>query len=279
MATKLRFGTAGIPISSEKRDGVSGILRVRELNLSAMELEFVRGVGMKKETAKKLGDVAKKNDVLLTSHAPYFINLASNDEKKVEASIKRLLDTARICYLAGGYSVVFHAGFFQDMPPKRAYGRVRLGIKNVVDVLNDEGIGVWVRPETTGKPSQFSGLEDLIAISQEFENVLPCIDFAHLHARSAGRYNSEKEFCAVMDMMEGGLGKESLRNMHIHMSGIEYTEKGERRHIPLEESDMKWKELMKCLKKRKVAGVVISESPLIEEDALRMKNYYLNTQI
>ena len=108
---------------------------------------------------------------------------------------------------------------------------------------------------------------------------MPCVDFAHLHARSGGKCNSEEEFCSVLDRLEDGLGKDALRQMHIHVSGIEYTEKGERRHLPLEESDLKWKELMECLKKRRVAGVLISESPILELDALRMKDYYLRTQI
>ena len=74
--------------------------------------------------------------------------------------------------------------------------------------------------------------------------------------------------------MEKALGKEGLHNMHIHLSGIEYGEKGEKNHLILEESDMNYKELLKVWKEFDIRGCVISESPNIEEDALLMKKYY-----
>ncbi len=274
-AEGLLFGTAGIPISSPKRDSISGINRVKELGLGAMELEFVRGVRMKEDTAISIGEAAERKKVMLTAHAPYFINLASEEPAKLDASIKRIADTARLAAAAGGYSVVFHAGFFQGREPKKVYMLVKAGIKRVCDILDDEGLDVWVRPETTGKKSQFSGLKDLLSISEEFEKVMPCIDFAHLHARTGGKYNTYEEFRGILEAVEDSLGKEGLLNMHIHASGIEYSEKGEIRHLPLEESDMNWRDMLRSWHDFGIKGVVISESPLIEDDALRMKDYYL----
>ncbi len=277
-AEALLFGTAGIPISSEKRDSIAGIKRVRELGLDAMELEFVRGVRMKDGTAKSTGEAAGREKVLLTAHAPYFINLASEEPAKLEGSIDRIVRAGRILHKAGGYSLVFHAGFFQGRRPEKVRKLVRAGIKRVCGIFEDEGIDIWVRPETTGKKSQFSGLKDLLSISEEFETVMPCIDFAHLHARSAGKYNTYGEFRGVLEAVERSLGREGLMNMHIHASGIEYSDKGEIRHLPLEESDMNWKDMLRSWHDFGIKGVVISESPLIEKDALLMKNYYLKIQ-
>ena len=277
-AEALLFGTAGIPISSEKRDSIAGIKRVRELGLDAMELEFVRGVRMKDGTAKSTGEAAGREKVLLTAHAPYFINLASEEPAKLKGSIDRIVRAGRILHKAGGYSLVFHAGFFQGRRPEKVRKLVRAGIKRVCGIFEDEGIDIWVRPETTGKKSQFSGLKDLLSISEEFETVMPCIDFAHLHARSAGKYNTYGEFRGVLEAVERSLGREGLMNMHIHASGIEYSDKGEIRHLPLEESDMNWKDMLRSWHDFGIKGVVISESPLIEKDALLMKNYYLKIQ-
>ncbi len=271
---RLRFGTAGIPLSTEKRSTVDGIKRVRELGLDAMELEFVRGVNMKPELAKKVKYVAKKHDVLLTAHAPYYINLNAAEKAKVEASKNRIIQSAERLYQAGGWSVVFHAGYYLKQPPESVYQRILEALRDIEKRLMDKGIKVWIRPELTGKPTQFGDLKEIVKLSEELEMVLPTIDFAHAHARNKGKCNSVEEWREMLAFMEDRLGREALDNMHIHMSGIDYTDKGEKRHLPLQESDMKWEDLLRVLKEFRVKGVVISESPNIEDDALLMKTKY-----
>ena len=271
---RLRFGTAGIPLSTGKRSTVDGIKRVRELGLDAMELEFVRGVNMKTELAKKVKYVAKKNDVLLTAHAPYYINLNAAEKAKVEASKNRIIQSAERLYEAGGWSVVFHAGYYLKQPPESVYQKILEALRDIEKRLMDKGVKVWIRPELTGKPTQFGDLKEIVKLSEELEMVLPTIDFAHAHARNKGECNSTEEWREMLAFMEDRLGREALDNMHIHMSGIEYTAKGERRHLPLQESDMKWEDLLRVLKEFRVKGVVISESPNIEDDALLMKKKY-----
>ncbi len=271
---RLRFGTAGIPLSTEKRSTVDGIKRVRELGLDAMELEFVRGVNMKPELAKKVKYVAKKHDVLLTAHAPYYINLNAAEKAKVEASKNRIIQSAERLYQAGGWSVVFHAGYYLKQPPESVYQRILEALRDIEKRLMDKGIKVWIRPELTGKPTQFGDLKEIVKLSEELEMVLPTIDFAHAHARNKGKCNSVEEWREMLAFMEDRLGREALDNMHIHMSGIDYTDKGEKRHLPLQESDMKWEDLLRVLKEFRVKGVVISESPNIEDDALLMKKKY-----
>ncbi|WP_297535520.1 deoxyribonuclease IV [Thermococcus sp.] len=271
---RLRFGTAGIPLSTPKRSTIDGIIHVRNLGLDAMELEFVRGVNLKPELAKKIKYVAKKHDVLLTAHAPYYINLNASEKAKVEASKKRIIQSAERLYQAGGWSVVFHAGYYMKQDPAKVYSRIRDALKEVERELLDRGIKVWLRPELTGKPTQFGELREIVKLSEELETVLPAIDFAHAHARNRGKCNSIEEWREMLSYIEDRLGREALDNMHIHMSGIEYTEKGEKRHLPLRESDIKWEDLLRVLKEFRVKGVVISESPNIEEDALLMKKKY-----
>jgi len=271
---RLRFGTAGIPISTPKRSTIDGIQRIRELGLDAMELEFVRGVNMKAELAKKIKYAAKNNDVLLTAHAPYYINLNASEKAKVEASKGRIVQSAERLYQAGGWSVVFHAGYYLKQPPESVYQRILETLKDVQRELMDKGIKVWIRPELTGKPTQFGDLKEVVKLSEELEMVLPTIDFAHAHARNRGKCNSTEEWRGMLSFMEDRLGREALNNMHIHISGIEYTDKGEKRHLNLQESDMKWEDLLRVLKEFRVRGVVISESPNIEGDAILMKKKY-----
>ncbi|WP_457752707.1 deoxyribonuclease IV [Thermococcus sp.] len=271
---RLRFGTAGIPLSTPKPSTITGIQRVRELGLDAMELEFVRGVNISPEMAKKIKYVAQKHDVLLTAHAPYYINLNATEKSKVEASKKRIIQSAERLHEAGGWSVVFHAGYYLKQPPETVYEKIRNEIKDIVRQLQDKGIEIWIRPELTGKPTQFGELRELIKLSQDVEMVLPAIDFAHAHARHKGKLNTEEEWREMLSLIEQELGREALDNMHIHVSGIHYTEKGEKHHLNLQESDLRWKELLKIMKEFRIRGVVISESPNIEGDAILMKKKY-----
>ena len=272
--SKLLFGPAGVPITAPNRDSVRAVSFVKKLGLGCMELEFVRGVKMGEATAKAVKEQAEKHGIVLTAHGPYYINLNSLEKAKTEASIKRILDTARVASLAGGYSITFHPAFYLGMDKNKVYAVVKSHLNNIIRTLKNEGIKLWVRPETTGKGTQFGDIDELVKLSTELDQVMPCVDFAHLHARSNGKINTYKEFCNVLDKVEKGLGKEGLNNMHIHMSGIEYGPKGERNHLVLKESDMNYKDLIKALKDYKCKGVVISESPNIEQDAILMKKVY-----
>ncbi|MCS7112311.1 MAG: TIM barrel protein, partial [Ignisphaera sp.] len=182
---------------------------------------------------------------------------------------------AYIGFEAGAWSVVFHAGYYGDFDPTTSYNNVVNSIKRIIRELRDRNIDIWVRPEVMGGTSEVGSLEEAIRLSQDIgEYVLPCIDFAHLHARSLGRYNSYIEYRRVMELIEESLGREALSNMHIHISGIEYGPKGEVRHLNASESDLNYVDIIKILKEFNISGVVISESPNLEEDALLFKKYY-----
>ena len=272
--SELIFGTAGIPLSTKNPDVHEGIKRINSLGLGAMELEFVHSVFIKKDKTEKVKETAKKENVILTAHASYYINLNAEEKQKIGASKSRIIDAARITYLSGGYSVCFHPGYYMKSTKEQAYEQFKKEMKHVMDSIKEEEIKIWIRPETTGRVSKIGDFDECLKISQEFDQVLPCIDFAHLHARSNGKNNTLQEFKEILTKYEKALGKKALDNMHIHMSEINYGEKGEKNHLFLKDSDMNYKDLMKALKEFKCKGVVICESPNLETDALLMKKTY-----
>ncbi|MFC1768758.1 TIM barrel protein [Nanoarchaeota archaeon] len=274
MPNSLLFGTAGVPLSCEERSTVNGIEEVNNLGLGAMELEFVRSVNISKEKAPEVKQTAEKNKIVLTCHGQYYINLYSLEKPKIHASIQRIINAARIANLCGAWSVCFHAGFYMKRDPEEVYKNIKKYLNEAIEKLKEEDNNIWVRPETTGKGTQFGTVDEILQLSHELDNVMPCVDFSHLHARSNGKYNTKEEFKEVLNKVEKVLGKKGLNNMHIHISGINYGEKGERNHLELKESDLNYKDLLKTLKEYNVRGVVISESPNIEEDAKLMKKYY-----
>jgi deoxyribonuclease-4 len=238
-----------------------------------MEVEFVRGVKMGEETARNVKKVSRNLDVTLSVHAPYYINLNSSDPEKFEASIKRIEQSARIGNLLGARNIIFHPAFYLENTKRAVYNRVKKALERILKELRDEGVDVLLRPETTGKRSQFGSLDEVLRLSSEIEGVLPCFDFSHLHARN-GRSNSKEEFRAVHSEIENKLGRRALNDMHIHLSGIEYTRKGERNHLNLIESDLRYTELLETWKEFDIKGVVISESPNLEGDAVLLKDIY-----
>ena len=270
----LLFGTAGIPLSANPRTTADGIKHVRKLGLSAMELEFVHSINITKDKAPIIKKAAEESNIVLTCHAPYFINLNSLEKAKIKASIDRITNSARILNLCGGYSVCFHSGFYMEQEKDIVYETIRKNLKQITSTLKSEGNNVWIRPETTGKDTQFGNVDEILQLSQELDNVMPCVDFAHFHARTNGKYNTYEEFCSILEKIEKVLGKKGLENMHIHITGIAYGPKGEKNHLNLKESDLNYLELLKALKDFKVKGVVVCESPNIEEDALLMKKIF-----
>lgn len=271
----LLFGPAGVALSAKERSTESGIQRVAELGLGCMELEFVQGVKMSEKNASVVGQIAKQKGIALSAHAPYFINFNAQEPEKVIASRERLLQAIRIASLCGAGSVIFHAAYYLNDSAAKVYDRVKVQLNEITRQLGIPDKRVWIRPETTGKPSQFGTLDEVIRLSNEVERVAPCIDFAHHHART-GKFNSYAEFVAVLKQVVNKLGSAALDDIHIHVSGIAYGSKGEIKHLNMKESDFNYVDFIRALKDYKVKGLVISESPNLEEDALLLQETYIS---
>ncbi len=259
-----------------------------------MEIEFVYGVVRKaafdtSETYqqklnilvnkfRKAAVIAQQDDLTLTSHGPYYINLNAREYQKVEDSRRRIIETAKVAHSAGAFSITFHAAFYLGMPQEKVYTIVKKRLEDIREILLQENIDITLSPETTGKASQFGSLDELITLASEVDGVGLCVDFSHLHARSNGKYNSYPEFSMVLETIEDQLGKEMLRNMHMHLSGINYGEKGEKHHLILRKSDMDYISLMQAFRDFNVAGALVCESPNLQGDALLLKKVYHDLQ-
>lgn len=315
MAT-LNIGVGGVPLTSKKNNTVSGIERVKELELDLMEIEFVHGVKMTAESADLVNKTRESSQIELTIHGPYYINLASDDNRKFYGSIKYITDSIYIGGLCGAKSVTFHPAFYQGEDKKIVYEKVKKAFSKIYEEFEKPKYEnhpiqkgeITLSPELTGKPTQFGDIEELIKLSEEFKNVNLrfCIDFAHKFARSNGEYNGYEKFDEILGLVEKNLGKEFLEKLHMHVSAINYGEKGEKHHLTFLQSveeykemgvvvegienyfdvlqkkgktidaGFKWKKLLQVLKDRKVGGYLVCESPILEYDALLLKQTYNN---
>ncbi|MFC2166803.1 TIM barrel protein, partial [Acidobacteriota bacterium] len=211
-ADRLLFGTAGVPHSSPGPSSMAGIRHIADLGLDCMEVEFVKGVKMGGDTARKIAESAQKLGIRLSVHAPYYINLNSPDKGKWLSSQERILNSARLAALCGAENVVFHCGYYGNGSPEDAFQYIKKGLKEIASILKSERTPVSLRAETMGKKSQFGSLEEILFLCREVDGLLPCLDFSHIHARD-GKANSYLEFYRILTKISKKLGKESLSNL------------------------------------------------------------------
>jgi deoxyribonuclease-4 len=244
------------PAGSGGRGHLKGIREAARLKLDCMEIEFTYGVRMKPEMAETVGALAAEHDLILSVHAPYYINLASYETDKVEASCQRILDSCHRANLMGARNVVFHAGFYQKRTPRETYRIVRAQLIGLQKQIRQQGWLVTLCPEITGKPSQFGSTEELLELMQDTGCGIT-VDFAHLFARNQG----EIDYDALMPDLPPAF--------HAHFSGIEYTAKGEKKHIRTQ--SVFFQPLLEALVQHAKQATVICESPKPFEDAVMMK--------
>jgi deoxyribonuclease-4 len=283
MADRSRFGPAGVPLAFKlmkaSLEDVPSLLRKE--GLDAFEYEAIYWGAkpqIKKEDAQRLSLRAEENDVWLSLHGSYFVNLCG-ESKIVEASKKRLVACATAAQWMNAYVVVFHPGFYGNRPRELAFKNCLEALKGVVESLRSLGLkNVKIGPETMGKPSQLGSLEEVLQICEEVEQTQLVIDWSHLHARDMGRFRTLEDYRKVVETIENRLGLEAAKNMHCHFTKIEFTDKGERRHRTLEEERYgpSFASLAKVIAEFKLRPVIISESPLLDLDAIKMKDILQN---
>jgi deoxyribonuclease-4 len=251
------------------------VLRLAELGLDALELGWVNSVRVTDSTCELIRQAGDEKGVFISVHAPYFINLNA-DVEEWPKSRKRLMDAAHYGNLAGATDIIFHPGSYFGRPPEEVLPAAIARLQTCVEELRAAGNPVTLRPETMGKSAMLGSLQDTLQMSREVPGVEPCLDFAHLHARAGdGSMNSYDEWSQVLDAYGKSLGQGAFQRLHIHLSGIEYGPKGERQHLPVLESDLDLKGLYRSLQAFDCSGRLLCESPAMEDDALVMKNIWL----
>lgn len=272
-----RFGTVGSPQATPSNPGgsVGGIQYARSIGLDALELAWVQGVRVSESTCAAIRATAEEYDVALSVHAPYYINL-NCDEEKWERLRLYLTSAAYFGNLAGATDIVFHPGSYFGRPAEEVFKVVLPRLQGIQDEIRAAGNPVTLRPETMGKIAVIGSLADSIHLARSIPGVIPCMDFAHLHARAGdGSMNTYDEWMQVLKTYRNGLGEESIKQLHIHLSGINYGPKGEKNHLIFEEADMDFKALFLALLDSKAGGRIMCESPVMEVDALKFKELWV----
>ena len=229
---KVLFGPAGYP--SEARGSVKRVFQIlTESGVDALEYAAVHGLRTSEDKAKVIGELAKEHGITMSLHAAYYISLASTTPRIRVTSKERLIKALKFAPWMNVKRIVFHPGYLGGLSKDQAHVVIRDALKQVWETAGDQGGGAFLAPEIAGKLSAYGSIDQIIQLCQDVDGCIPTIDWAHLYARSQGEINDRESYLKVLARFENGLGEVFVNNMHFHISGISFTEKGEAAHRPL----------------------------------------------
>lgn len=251
---------------------------LKAFGLDAYEYQCGNGVRIKEDTARRIGERAKENGILLSLHSPYYINLATPEAEKREKSIGYIVESLTAADYMGAGRVVVHSGALGKQTREEALENAKETVKLAVKTADDMGFGhIRLCIETMGKINQLGNLDEVMELCLIDDRLLPTIDFGHLNARTLGGLKSYEDFLAVFDTIENKLGSDRLKIFHSHFSKIEYTKGGEKKHLTFEDEvfgpDFDY--VAEIVYKKGLSPIFICESAGTQpEDALAMKKIY-----
>lgn len=278
------FGTAGNP-DRFQAEGFKASkdmpLWLKGKGLDAYEYQCGKGVSVGEATARAIGEKAAQAGIVLSLHAPYFVNPANPDPDSQEKTAGYVLAACRVARWMGAGRVVIHTGALQKRTRADALATARESFKMLRRRCDDEGYeDILLCPETMGKINQLGDLEEVLALSVVTHGLLPCVDFGHLYARSLGALEGQEATARMLDRMAEVLGEEKASRFHSHFSMIEFTPKGgEARHLTFGQTDFgpDYRPLCRELARRGWSPTIICESAGTQDiDALTMKEEYLS---
>ena len=274
MKNKVLFGPAGSPVNY-KGVAYKAPKYIKREGLDSYEYQSPYGVRIGQKAATTLKEESKSHDILISMHGPYYINLCAKEEEKIEKSIKHLISTARAGEWMGAYRLVFHPGFYTNRKPSKAMEISKNTINRLFEELESEGIKNFTfAPETTGKRTQQGNISEIVELCSSFDNFEPTIDFAHIHARGRGYLTKKEDYNCIFSTIEEKL---DIDRLHCHFTTIEYAAHGEVKHHTLNESDKygpQIEDLLTNLIDNGWKANIICETPLRDQDALKMKKIY-----
>lgn len=248
------------------------------MGLSAYEYSCSKGVKIGKQMAGQIGEQARLNDIFLSIHAPYYINMASEEKEKQENSIRYVLETLEAARWMGAQRIVVHTGSCSKIGREQALEKAKRVMQDTIRAADASGFGdIAICPEVLGKLNQLGSLEEVLELCKLDERLIPTIDFGHLHARGMGCLNSPDDFLKILCEIENALGEYRLKNLHSHFSRIEFTTGGEKRHWTQDDTQFgpEFEHLAEALYKKQVEPVIICEARgTMAEDAVKLKQTY-----
>lgn len=250
---------------------------VASCGLDAYEYEAGQGISATPETLSAIGREAVAHGVRMSLHTPYFISLSSVEPEKRQKSVEYLYESARASADLGATVMVVHTGSAAKIPRETAMAYAAETLRQADEMLAENGFSVKLGLETMGKLNQLGTLDEVLTLCKLSPRFAPVVDFGHINAREQGILRTEDDFKRIFDRIAEELGPEAAETLHCHFSRIEYTEKGEKRHLTFADETFgpDHRPLLRAVASLGISPTFISESAGTQsEDARAMQTYY-----
>lgn len=251
---------------------------VKDCGLDCFEYSFGQGIRMSEEKAVSIGEAFAAEQIELSVHAPYFVNLGNPDDEMAAKSYGYLIDSGKYLKLMGGRRCVFHPAAQGKEAREVVVERTLDRMKTLRDYLYLNDLQeLTFCPETMGKQAQIGTVEEVIRFCEVDPIFTPCVDFGHVNAREQGSLKTKADYLRILEELISRLGYERVRHFHVHFSKIMYGAKGEIKHLTFADTvyGPEFEPLAEALLECKLEPYIVSESAGTQDvDALYMKRAY-----
>lgn len=279
----IKFGPSGAPTrfyDEGHKTTEEMPLWVKQNGLDCFEYSFGRGVNLGEAKAKSIAEAFKKENIEISVHAPYFINLATPEAAKAENSFNYILSSAVVGRIMGANRIVFHPAAQGKETRETAVNRTIARLIELKSIIEERGLtDMKFCPETMGKIAQIGTIEEITHFCTLADFYYPTVDFGHVNAREQGSLKTKEDYLVRLKYMINILGYEKVNDMHVHFSKVEYTAKGEKRHLTFEDTIFgpDYKPFIEAIVELNLHPYIVSESAGTQaDDAKTMKDYYLS---
>ena len=250
---------------------------VRNYGLDCYEYQCGSGVHGSETSFRAVGKAAEAAGIELSLHAPYYISLSGIETEKRIGSLRYISESLQACEWMGGNLIVVHTGSAAKISRSEAMDLAKDTLYKALESIPDNGIIIGL--ETMGKQNQLGTPEEVVELCEMDMRLCPVVDFGHINAFHCGNYFVKADdYKKIFDLIGSKLGKDTAKNLHCHFSKIEYTSKGEKKHLTFEDDVFgpPFEPLAELIAKEGLTPRIICESDGTQaKDALKLKNKYI----
>lgn len=288
----LKLGPAGVPLSCKGRTIVEGMDDITVLGLDAMEVQTVRTVQPHHfDQYWQAGILSWKSDFEMNMHGPYYAELLGSKRER-NRTLSKMEASMQAGKLVNARHITYHVGPYGNYEPG---GKANEELVNIFSGVVDRVRSIWgdekeeeeysafpwvheaepslVGIETSGRQELWGTVEEVLEVCNHVEGTVPVLNMAHIHARGHGRMRTSEDYAELFDQVRENYGGSKF---YCHFAGVEHRMGNALHYTQIKKSDLKFEPFAEFLAEEGdwMDITIISDSPLLEHDAMYMLQHY-----
>ena len=288
----LKLGPAGVPLSCKGRTIVEGMDDITVLGLDAMEVQTVRTIQPQHfDQYWQAGILSWKSDFEMNMHGPYYAELLGSKRER-NRTLSKMETSLQAGKIINARHLTFHVGPYGEYEPgteaNEQVANVMAGVvERVREVWGDEEeeedyyAFPWVHEsepslvgvETSGRQELWGTVEEVLEVCNHVEGTVAVLNMGHIHARGHGRLRTSEDYAELFDQARETYGGSTF---YCHFAGVEHRMGNALHYTQIKKSDLKFEPFAEYLAEEGdwMDITIISDSPLLEHDAMYMLQHY-----